>query len=264
LADWYERGPLCLGIDPHAGLLAAWGTGIREFGLRAVDAAAGVVDWVKPQVAFYEALGAEGMAALAETIDAADAAGLRVIVDAKRGDIGSTMQGYADAWLHRGHWLTVSPYVGVAALEVALARANLARDGAPGIFVLCATSNPEGASIQQAVTASGRTVAAEVLEEVDRRSVEAGPLPRIGVVIGATVRLPSYGLDLERIDRFMPILAPGFGAQGAKLGDLRRIFGAAADQVIANVSRDALQAGPGALRARLVELQAGALGGLLA
>jgi len=95
---------LCLGIDPHAALLAEWGTTLEDFGARAVEAAAGVVGWGKPQAAFHEAHGARGFAALESPIERARAAGLRVIVDAKRGDIGSTMQGYADAWLRDGLW----------------------------------------------------------------------------------------------------------------------------------------------------------------
>ncbi|OJX64989.1 MAG: orotidine 5'-phosphate decarboxylase [Micrococcales bacterium 73-13] len=248
---------LCLGIDPHAALLAEWGTTLEDFGARAVEAAAGVVDWVKPQAAFYEAHGARGFAALESTIERARAAGLRVIVDAKRGDIGSTMQGYADAWLRDGLWLTVNPYLGVGALAPAI-DAALRHGG--GLFVLCATSNPEGARIQQAVTATGRTVAAEVLDEVQARGSGSG---RLGVVIGATVDLAAYGLDLAAAPD-APILAPGFGAQGARLAELRRVFGPAADRVVANVSREALVAGRAGLRARLVELRDEALRGLSA
>lgn len=102
-----EHGPLCVGIDPHEALLRAWGlgvdaAGVREFGLRTVDAAAGRVGIVKPQVAFFERFGSAGFAALEDVIAAARAADLIVIADAKRGDIGTTMDGYAAAWLEPG------------------------------------------------------------------------------------------------------------------------------------------------------------------
>ncbi|WP_317451953.1 orotidine-5'-phosphate decarboxylase [Microbacterium sp. NIBRBAC000506063] len=102
-----EYGNLCVGIDPHGALLDAWGLdrsadGVREFGLRVVESAAGRAGVVKPQVAFFEAFGSAGFAALEEVLAAARAAGLLVIADAKRGDIGSTMDGYAAAWLTAG------------------------------------------------------------------------------------------------------------------------------------------------------------------
>ena len=121
-----DRGALCVGIDPHEGLLREWGldataAGTRELGLRVVDAAAGRVAVVKPQVAFFERFGSAGFAALEDVLAAARAAGLIAIADAKRGDIGTTMDGYAAAWLSPGAPLeadavTVSPYLGVGAL----------------------------------------------------------------------------------------------------------------------------------------------------
>ncbi|MEZ7755129.1 orotidine-5'-phosphate decarboxylase [Microbacterium paraoxydans] len=249
------HGPLCVGIDPHAALLAAWGltadaAGVREFGLRTVEAAAGRVGVVKPQVSFFERYGAAGFAALEDVLAAARAAGLLVIADAKRGDIGSTMADYAQAWLPAGapleaDALTVNPYLGVGALEGAFA---LAEEHGKGLFVLAATSNPEATVLQRATTADGATVSAAVVAEVSRRNAAATPAGEwgsFGFVIGATVDAAEAGL--APFAPVAPILAPGFGAQGATPADLARRFGPQAASVIASESRSLLSAGPAAL-----------------
>ncbi|AMG84552.1 MULTISPECIES: orotidine-5'-phosphate decarboxylase [Microbacterium] len=249
------HGPLCVGIDPHAALLAAWGltadaAGVREFGLRTVEAAAGRVGVVKPQVSFFERYGAAGFAALEDVLAAARAAGLLVIADAKRGDIGSTMVDYAQAWLPAGapleaDALTVNPYLGVGALEGAFA---LAEEHGKGLFVLAATSNPEATVLQRATTADGETVSAAVVAEVSRRNAAATPAGEwgsFGFVIGATVDAAEAGL--APFAPVAPILAPGFGAQGATPADLARRFGPQAASVIASESRSLLSAGPAAL-----------------
>ncbi len=274
-------GGLCVGIDPHESLLHEWGydadaTAAREFGLRVVDAAAGRVAVVKPQVAFYERYGSAGFAALETVVAAARDAGLIVLADAKRGDIGTTMDAYAAAWLTPGAPLeadavTVSPYLGVGALRSTF---DLARHGGKGVFVLAATSNPEGVTVQRALPPSGTsatpedalhrsaaTVAAAVIAEVSHLNRKAGgPLGDIGLVIGATVDAPSYDLP-ERLDPPAPILAPGFGAQGARLSDLTRLFGAQAPFVLASASRSILRHGPSgltdAIDAHNLELQEG-------
>ncbi|WP_431791629.1 orotidine-5'-phosphate decarboxylase [Microbacterium paraoxydans] len=249
------HGPLCVGIDPHAALLAAWGltadaAGVREFGLRTVEAAAGRVGVVKPQVSFFERYGAAGFAALEDVLAAARAAGLLVIADAKRGDIGSTMSDYAQAWLPAGapleaDALTVNPYLGVGALEGAFA---LAEEHGKGLFVLAATSNPEATVLQRATTADGATVSAAVVAEVSRRNAAATPAGEwgsFGFVIGATVDAAEAGL--APFAPVAPILAPGFGAQGATPADLARRFGPQAASVVASESRSLLSAGPAAL-----------------
>lgn len=249
------HGPLCVGIDPHAALLAAWGltadaAGVREFGLRTVEAAAGRAGLVKPQVSFFERYGAAGFAALEEVLAAARAAGLLVIADAKRGDIGSTMADYAQAWLPAGapleaDALTVNPYLGVGALEGAFA---LAEEHGKGLFVLAATSNPEATVLQRARTADGETVSAAVVAEVSRRNATTTPEGEwgsFGFVIGATVDAAEAGLT--PFAPVAPILAPGFGAQGATPVDLVRRFGSQAGSVIASESRSLLSAGPAAL-----------------
>lgn len=249
------HGPLCVGIDPHAALLAAWGlppdaAGVREFGLRTVEAAAGRVGIVKPQVSFFERYGAAGFAALEDVLAAARAAGLLVIADAKRGDIGSTMTDYAQAWLPTGapleaDALTANPYLGVGALEGAFA---LAEEHGKGLFVLAATSNPEATALQRATTADGETVSAAVIAEVSRRNADATPAGEwgsFGFVIGATVDQEQAGI--APFAPVAPILAPGFGAQGATPADLARRFGPQAASVIASESRSLLSAGPAAL-----------------
>lgn len=248
-----HRGRLCVGIDPHPALLAQWGLdetadGVRAFGLRVIEAAAGRVAVVKPQVAFFERFGAAGLAALEEILRAARDAGLLVIADAKRGDIGTTMAAYAAAWLSPGAPLevdavTVSPYLGADALADAARRAH---SGDKGLFVLAATSNPEGAILQQATTATGECVAADVARRVRGMDAGADGWHSIGLVIGATVRRADFGLTDDLLTD-LPILAPGFGAQGARLNDVSRLFTAAAPHVIANASRSILSAGPDGL-----------------
>ncbi|MDN6332860.1 MAG: orotidine-5'-phosphate decarboxylase, partial [Micrococcaceae bacterium] len=149
------HGPLCVGIDPHPGLLADWAltddaAGVERFALSVVEALAGEVAMVKPQVALFERHGSAGMAALERTLAACSQAGLLSLADAKRGDIGSTMAAYADAWLRDGSPLaadavTLSPYLGFGSLRPAL---EAAAASGRGIFVLALTSNPEGASVQ--------------------------------------------------------------------------------------------------------------------
>ncbi|WP_284439531.1 orotidine-5'-phosphate decarboxylase [Microbacterium neungamense] len=261
------HGPLCVGIDPHGALLDAWGLpqdadGVRAFGLRVVDAAAGRVGAVKPQVAFYERFGSRGFAALEDVLATAREAGLLVIADAKRGDIGSTMAGYADAWLSPGSPLesdavTVSPYLGPESLRETIATAVRA---GKGLFVLAATSNPEAAALQTARTvdvaaAEEQTVAQRVARDVtwpNGSPAFDGGLGPIGLVIGATVDRDELGLP-DALLAGTPILAPGFGAQGATPEDLTVRFGPLAGNVLANESRSVLGAGPDRLAATIQE-----------
>jgi orotidine-5'-phosphate decarboxylase len=244
LSTLTESGRLCVGIDPHDGLLDVWGLprsahGVREFGLRTVDAVAGRAGIVKPQVAFFERYGSAGYAALEAVLAAARAAGLFVIADVKRGDIGSTMDAYGAAWLTPGSPLeadamTAVAYQGLGSLAGPLA---LAEQHGKGIIVVTATSNPESIPTQTAVRSDGRTVAGALVEDVRALPGTAA------LVIGATVELGDYGLEPSDFGE-VPILAPGFGAQGAHLGDLARVFGVAAPHVAVHVSRDVLAGGP--------------------
>jgi orotidine-5'-phosphate decarboxylase len=215
-----------------------------------VDAAAGRVGVVKPQVSFFERFGSAGFAALEDVLSSARDAGLIVIADAKRGDIGTTMDAYAAAWLTPGapleaDALTVNPFLGVAALDSTFA---LAHEHGKGVFVLAATSNPEAADVQRAETAASQTVSAEVVAQVGTRNAQhttAGRWGSLGFVIGATVDWTDAGLT--PFTQPAPILAPGFGAQGADPSDLHARFGVSSPMVIASESRSILSAGPDGL-----------------
>jgi orotidine-5'-phosphate decarboxylase len=246
-----DRGPLCVGIDPHPALLKSWGldddaAGLRRFSLTVLEAVGLLAAAIKPQVALYERHGSAGMAVLEELLAAARDESVLTIADAKRGDIGSTMAAYADAWLRDGSALaadsvTLSPYLGFESLRPAL---DLAAEYGRGVFVLALTSNPEGASVQH--IGGGDSVARRIAEAAaaENRRYE-GPLGSVGLVVGATVgsALTDLQLDLQSVRG--PILAPGLGAQGATPADLRRTFGPAYPQVLGTSSRDILASGPG-------------------
>ncbi|MEO7348610.1 MAG: orotidine-5'-phosphate decarboxylase [Terrimesophilobacter sp.] len=258
------HGPLCVGIDPHPFLLHEWGlpdspSGVRDFGLRVVEAAVGRVAIVKPQVAFFERHGSSGYAALETVMNAARAAGILVIADAKRGDVGSTLSAYAQAWLTPGSALeadamTVSAFQGVGSLESAVA---LATEHGKGLFVLAATSNPEAAAVQKATLRPGLqnapTVASSIVAEVIAlNAASAGDHGSFGVVLGATVALSDYGISLDALAAHpsTPILAPGFGHQGAAFAEIPQRFGRAAC-VIVSASRSILSAGPSGVDAAM-------------
>ncbi|HEX9088570.1 MAG TPA: orotidine-5'-phosphate decarboxylase [Arthrobacter sp.] len=245
-----DRGPLCVGIDPHPALLRSWGlnddvAGLERFSLTVLEAVASLAAAVKPQVALYERHGSAGMAVLERTLAAAAEASVLSIADAKRGDIGSTMAAYADAWLRDGSALaadsvTLSPYLGFESLRPAL---DLAAQTGRGVFVLALTSNPEGASVQHVGGAD--SVARRIVRAAAAENQRyAGELGSTGLVVGATVGSALTDLDLDLAAVRGPILAPGLGAQGATAADLRRTFGSAYGQVLGTSSRDILGAGP--------------------
>lgn len=256
-AAMLARGPLCVGIDPHPALLAAWGLadsvqGLRIFSQTVLEAVEPLAAAIKPQVALYERHGSAGLAVLEELLAAAATAEVLTIADAKRGDIGSTMAGYADAWLRDGSALaadsvTLSPYLGFESLRPAL---DLAAANGRGVFVLALTSNPEGASVQHvggAESVAKRIVQAAAVENRRWASEALGPT---GLVVGATVgaALTELGIDLAAVHG--PLLAPGLGAQGATGADMRATFGAAYPAVLATSSRGILAAGPGVAELR--------------
>lgn len=252
-AAFGQYGHLCVGIDPHPFLLNEWGyddtaVSLREFSLRVIDACVGQVGIIKPQVAFYERHGAAGMEVLEYIIRRAREAELLVISDCKRGDIGSTMEAYAQAWLTPG-WslesdaITVSPYLGSGALAQTV---NYALSHNKGVFVLAATSNPEAAVLQTARVTSGihegKTVAASLLSDVARWATESTPAQSVGAVLGATLDLPSLGINPDDYPS-VPVLAPGFGFQGARVEDARYLFGNLSSQLIVSETRSVLSAG---------------------
>ncbi|BDI22778.1 orotidine-5'-phosphate decarboxylase [Herbiconiux sp. L3-i23] len=254
------HGPLCVGIDPHEYLLDEWALpstaiGAHDFGMRVLDACVGEVAIIKPQVAFYERFGSAGYRALEDLFAAARSAGLLVLADAKRGDLGSTLAAYATAWLQPGSPLeadavTVAPYLGFGSLEVVLETARIHGKGA---FVLSATSNPEAAELQTSAvrrgSTEGSTVAGSIAELVARHDAETyhgDRLGSIGVVLGATVDFADLGVDLELLAEApgVPVLAPGFGHQGARVEDIKTLFGPSAPNTLVAESRSILAAGP--------------------
>ena len=245
-----QYGRLCVGIDPHEQLLAAWGLssdadGLREFSLRCVEAFAGHVALIKPQVAFFERYGSKGFAVLEEVIAAAKGSGSLIVADAKRGDIGSTMAGYAAAWLDDASPLccdavTLTPYLGVGSLDPAI---NVAGEKGRGVFIMAANSNPEAEAFQeQQLGSTSGTVAQHMVDECARYNTSSSGVDHIGhvgVVVGATVKNPP---QLDHLNA--PVLMPGVGAQGATMQDVARIAGKNSHLVFPNVSRSVLSAGP--------------------
>lgn len=256
-----ERGPLCVGIDPHPNLLEQWGledsaAGLAAFTEAVYEGCAPFAAALKPQVALFERHGSAGLAVLEALVARAAADGVLIVADAKRGDIGSTMKAYADAWLGSSSPLgtdsvTLSPYLGFESLRPAL---DLADQNDRGTFVLALTSNPEGKSVQHvgAASESGhsgesggavakRIIAAATAENASRQWEQMGPC---GLVVGATVgqALVDLGIDLSVFNG--PILSPGYGAQGASAADLYRVFAGVESQVLVNSSRGVLAAGP--------------------
>ncbi|WP_224390091.1 orotidine-5'-phosphate decarboxylase [Pseudonocardia sp. ICBG1293] len=240
------HGPLCVGIDPHPALLAAWdltddADGLAAFADRAHAAFAGTVSVVKPQAAFFERHGSAGVAVLERLLAGFAGSGTLTLLDAKRGDIGSTMDGYADAYLRVGaplgaDALTLSPYLGFGSLEPALTAAD---EAGRGVFVLARTSNPEGAAVQCATTPEGTGVAQQMIDEAAARNAGVQPCGAVGVVVGGT---HEHGLDLTALNG--PVLVPGLGAQGASAADVVSRFAGTSGPVLPVSARGVLRAGP--------------------
>lgn len=243
-----RHGPLCVGLDPHPTLLEQWGLpdtadGVRSFTDTVLEAVAGRVAAVKPQAAFYERHGAAGVHVLEDTLALLRGSGTLSVLDAKRGDIGSTMQAYAEAYLADGapmaaDALTVSPYLGYGSLRPAI---DLAAGTGRGVFVLALTSNPEGAAVQHQGTPP---VAARIVQAAAEDNAGADPVGHVGLVVGATVGPEAAGLGIDLAGANGILLTPGIGAQGARPADLRAAFGGAGSRVLAPVSRALLAAGP--------------------
>jgi orotidine-5'-phosphate decarboxylase len=246
-----KGNPVLVGLDPRAeslpaGLLTGQGheataSAFASFCRGIIDVVAPLVPAVKPQAAFFEQLGPAGMRALKETIDYAAAQGLLVILDGKRNDIGSTAEGYADAYLGPGTtsaWgcdaLTVSPYLGDDSLTPFLTTAE--RRGA-GIFVLVKTSNPGGKRFQD-IVADGKPLYRHVADYVESLAT-----PTVGTcgygLAGAVVGAP-YPDQLAELRQAMPhtwLLIPGFGAQGGSAKDCAAAFDEQGLGAIVNNSR---------------------------
>jgi orotidine-5'-phosphate decarboxylase len=242
-------GPLVWGLDPAASLLKAWGLGDDPEGLErfadiVLDAAAGTVGLVKPQAAFFERHGWRGFRTLSRLIADARSAGLLVILDAKRGDVGSTNDAYAEAFLGPGAPLeadavTVHPYLGLAAMDAFVSRAHQAGSC---LLVVTRSSNPEGRAVQSALDGSGRQVDERLLGEIGKLNLMLAPgqIGPVGAVVGPARIEPE--LDLAGAQALF--LAPGVGAQGATPEDVARVFAACPDRVMPSASRSLLAAGP--------------------
>jgi orotidine-5'-phosphate decarboxylase len=242
-----ERGPLCVGVDPHSSLLRAWGLtddadGVASFCATVVEALADRVAVFKPQSAFFERFGSHGAAILESTIRQFREAGALVLLDVKRGDIGSTAAAYADAYLNPSRpmyvdAITASPFLGLGSLAPMF---DMAAEHGGGVFVLALTSNPEGPEVQHARSIDGRTVAQTIIDEISQLNKGAEPLGSLGLVVGATIG--ETGHDLSQVNG--PFLVPGLGAQGGTADDLRRIFAGSLPAVLPSSSREVLGAGP--------------------
>jgi orotidine-5'-phosphate decarboxylase len=243
-----ELGPLCVGIDPSRELLSRWdrpdsAESLEFFAMTVLEAVTGVVAAIKPQVAFFERFGSSGFRVLEKLIVEARDAEVVIIADAKRGDFSLTNEAYAQAWLSEGSplavdALTVSPYLGVAALAPFF---GVAIENGRGVFVLAATSNPEGRTLQRARTDDHERVEDMVLREVANLNHRDVGLGSFGVVLGATRDAPAFDLDTLA----GPFLVPGAGAQGADANDVARLFSHSdSPTVLVSVSRDVLFAGP--------------------
>ena len=261
------QGPLAFGLDPSAELLAAWGLGDSADGLDrfadiVLEAAVGPVGLVKPQSAFYERHGWRGVRTLDRLIASARGAGLLVILDIKRGDVGSTNDAYAEAYLGKGAPLaadaiTVHPYLGLGAMGTFVSRAA---ESGSCLLVVTRSSNPEGRAVQAALTSRERSgghersgdclpsVEEDLLLEIGALNARLAPgeLGPVGAVIGPTHMQPK--LDLAAAHGLF--LAPGVGAQGATPADVATVFAACPDRVMPSASRSLLAAGPDVSRLR--------------
>jgi orotidine-5'-phosphate decarboxylase len=257
-------GPLVWGLDPSGELLDTWGLGDSPDGLDRfadimLDAADGTVGLVKPQSAFYERHGWRGIRTLQRLVADARAVGLLVILDVKRGDVGTTNEAYAEAFLGAGAPLeadavTVHPYLGLGAMNAFVSRAQ---DAGACLLVVTRSSNPEGRAIQAACGPGGQFLVEEtLLRDIGALNAALAPggIGPVGAVVGPVPLEPS--LDLPAAHALF--LAPGLGAQGATSADVARTFAACPDRVMPSASRSLLSAGPdcGALRAAAEALAA--------
>lgn len=252
-----ERAHLCVGLDPHKNLVEKWGLdydvkGAEKMARDTVAALSETVGVFKPQSAFFECFGPEGTMALKRVLEDIRQAGALSILDVKRGDIGSTMAAYANAYLSAdaplaADAITLSPYCGFEALRPAL---DLAKENDRGVYVLCRTSNPEGERLQRAQVEAGATVSDDIAAAAHAENI-AGGTNYVGLVIGAT-----KDSNVSLGDFAGSILAPGIGAQGGKISELDRLFGKAVNKVLPSSSRGILSAGPDADKLRAAVLEA--------
>ena len=248
-------GPLVWGLDPSAEVLTEWGLGDTPEGLDLfadliLVAAPGTVGLVKPQSAFYERHGWRGIQTLQRLVADLRSAGLLVILDVKRGDVGSTNDAYAEAYLGfnaplAADAITVHPYLGLAAMDAYVSRAH---SSGSLVLVVTRSSNAEGRVIQTARAGRGRSVEQSLLRQIGAINARLAPgeIGPVGAVVGPTRIDPE--LDLTAPNCLF--LAPGVGAQGATPDDVARVFASCPDRVMPSASRSLLSAGPDVSRLR--------------
>jgi orotidine-5'-phosphate decarboxylase len=248
------HGPLVWGLDPSGKLLEDWGLGDTPDGLDrfadlVVPVAAESIGLVKPQSAFYERHGWRGLRTLARLTGQAREAGLLVILDVKRGDVGSTNDAYAQAYLGKDapfgvDAITVHPYLGLGAMDAFVDRAH---QSGRGLLVVTRSSNPEGRPVQAARSEHG-TVEETVLRDIGRLNAELAPgeIGPVGAVVAPSTQLPA--LPLAEMNGLF--LAPGVGAQGYTPADVAATFAACPERVMPSASRSLLAAGPDPARLR--------------
>lgn len=255
----HKKNPVCVGIDPRASSLPdslrpapnasleSISQAFERFSLEIIDAIADLVPIIKPQAAFFEELGPYGTLALHNVVRYATKRGLLVVMDAKRGDIGTTATAYANAYLGSGPhgsasyspWgadaLTINPYLGADTLEPFTKRCG---ESGSGVFVLVKTSNPGSSFFQDQQLEDGRTVSEKIADHVESLSkATRGTLGYgdVGAVVGAT-----YPKQLQAMRERMPstwILIPGYGAQGGSAQDVKLGFDSRGLGAIVNSSR---------------------------
>lgn len=254
-----KQSQLTVGLDPRVDLLpvelrgeavlgrAAAAAAVARFCRGIVDAVTPYVVAVKPQAAFFEALGSDGIRALEEVCAHARSVGLLVLLDAKRGDIGSTARGYAEAYLEPredgvplADAITASPYLGHDSVEPFLAACR--RHGS-GVFFLVRTSNAGAADVLDAALSDGRPVwhrVAELVQEWGDALVGESGMSSVGAVVGATH--PRAVSEARRLLPRSPLLLPGVGAQGATPADVARAFTTGQATALVTASRSVIYA----------------------
>jgi orotidine-5'-phosphate decarboxylase len=243
LADAVERksSQLVVGLDPVGEQMPAEVDGdLYAFCSGIVDAVAPYAVAVKPQSAFFEAHGADGVRAFAQVCEYARAAGLIVIADVKRGDIGSTARAYAQAFIPLADAVTVNPYLGGDSVEPFL---DACRQEGAGIFCLVKTSNPGSGDVQDVALANGRKLwqhVAELVREWGDELVGERGLSAVGAVVGAT--FPREVAEARELLPRSVLLLPGIGAQGGSPAELSAAFASGPASALVSASRSVIYA----------------------
>jgi len=243
-----KTSPICVGLDPHLDKLPKYlvrdysiGNAISKFNEEIIEAICDLVPIIKPQIAFYEAFGLEGLTALQLTIEYARSKNLLVLLDAKRNDIGSTAQAYADAYLKTGSdfevdALTVTPYLGSDGIKPFIKNC---KKYDKGIFTLIKTSNPSSGELQDEILKNNGIPIyehiANLVSSWGQEVIGQNGYSEIGAVVGATY--PEQATKLRQLLPQQIFLVPGYGAQGGNAQDVSSCFNENKEGAIVNSSR---------------------------